>query len=132
MFGRDAWKEAVEIHKRIAYVPGDVNLWLNLTGGEVIDLFVNLRGSHNKALRECLIRDFNLDPTKKCRTYSKGITPALKCCKISGEDFCCCARRIFAGIIAIFQENLARHSDKKTVRKVQHLSAGVIADKKWL
>ena len=72
VFGKDAWKDAVEIHKRIAYVPGDVNLWPNLTGGEVIDLFVRLRGSHDKALRERLIRDFNLDPTKKCRTYSKG------------------------------------------------------------
>jgi len=72
VFGMDAWKDAVEIHKRIAYVPGDVNLWPNLTGGEVIDLFVNLRGSHDKKLRERLIRDFNLDPTKKCRTYSKG------------------------------------------------------------
>jgi len=72
VFGKDAWKDAVEIHKRIAYVPGDVNLWPNLTGGEVIDLFVRLRGKHDKALRERLIRDFNLDPTKKCRTYSKG------------------------------------------------------------
>lgn len=72
VFGKDAWKDAVEIHKKIAYVPGDVNLWPNLTGGEVIDLFVNLRGSHSKELRERLIRDFQLDPTKKCRTYSKG------------------------------------------------------------
>jgi len=72
VFGRDAWKDAVEIHKKVAYVPGDVNLWPNLTGGEVIDLFVNLRGSHNRALRERLIKDFNLDPTKKCRAYSKG------------------------------------------------------------
>ncbi|MCL2187625.1 MAG: ABC transporter ATP-binding protein [Defluviitaleaceae bacterium] len=72
VFGMDAWKDAVEIHKRIAYVPGDVNLWPNLTGGEVIDLFVNLRGKHDKALRARLIKDFNLDPTKKCRTYSKG------------------------------------------------------------
>jgi len=72
VFGKDAWKDAVEIHKRIAYVPGDVNLWPNLTGGEVIDLFVNLRGKHDKALRQRLISDFNLDPTKKCRTYSKG------------------------------------------------------------
>jgi ABC-2 type transport system ATP-binding protein len=72
VFGKDAWKDAVEIHKKIAYVPGDVNLWPNLTGGEVIDLFVNLRGSHDKMLRERLIKDFNLDPTKKCRTYSKG------------------------------------------------------------
>ena len=72
VFGMDAKKDAVEIHRKIAYVPGDVNLWPNLTGGEVIDLFVNLRGSHNKTLRERLIRDFNLDPTKKCRAYSKG------------------------------------------------------------
>jgi len=72
IFSMDAWKEAVEIHKRIAYVPGDVNLWPNLTGGEVIDLFVSLRGKHDKARREKLLRDFDLDPTKKCRTYSKG------------------------------------------------------------
>jgi ABC-2 type transport system ATP-binding protein len=72
VFGRDAWKDAVEIHKKIAYVPGDVNLWPNLTGGEVIDLFVNLRGTHNRELRDRLVRDFNLDTTKKCRTYSKG------------------------------------------------------------
>ncbi|SDI03893.1 ABC-2 type transport system ATP-binding protein [Alteribacillus bidgolensis] len=72
IFGMDAWKNAVEIHKRIAYVPGDVNLWPNLTGGEVIDLFVKLRGSHYKSRREELIEKFDFDPTKKCRTYSKG------------------------------------------------------------
>ena len=72
VFGKDAWKDAVEIHKRIAYVPGDVNLWPNLTGGEVIDLFVNLRGRHDKKLRQRLVKEFNLDTTKKCRTYSKG------------------------------------------------------------
>lgn len=72
LFGLDAWKDSVEIHKNVAYVPGDVNLWPNLTGGEVIDLFVNLRGKHDKELRGKLIRDFDLDPTKKCRTYSKG------------------------------------------------------------
>jgi len=72
VFGMDAWKDAVEIHKRIAYVPGDVNLWPNLTGGEVIDLFVSLRGTHDKQRREQLIEKFELDPTKKCRTYSKG------------------------------------------------------------
>jgi ABC-2 type transport system ATP-binding protein len=53
-------------------VPGDVNLWANLTGGEVIDLFVSLRGTYNKELRDKLVRDFDLDTTKKCRTYSKG------------------------------------------------------------
>lgn len=72
IFGQDAWKDAVDIHKQIAYVPGDVNLWPNLTGGEVIDLFIKLRGSNNKNRREELIKRFKLDPTKKCRTYSKG------------------------------------------------------------
>jgi len=72
VFGTDAWRNAVEIHKRIAYVPGDVNLWPNLTGGEVVDLFVNLRGKSDKARREKLLQMFDLDPSKKCRTYSKG------------------------------------------------------------
>lgn len=72
IFGRDAWKDAVEIHKRIAYVPGDVNLWSNLTGGEVIDLLVRLRRNGAKQYRNELIERFDFDPTKKCRTYSKG------------------------------------------------------------
>ena len=72
VFGMDAWKEAVEIHRRIAYVPGEVNLWPNLTGGEVIDLFVSLRGKSDRARREKLLKDYELDPAKKCRTYSKG------------------------------------------------------------
>jgi ABC-2 type transport system ATP-binding protein len=72
IFGKDVWKDAVDIHKHIAYVPGDVNLWPNLTGGEVIDLFLKLRGPSNKNRREQLIERFDLDPTKKCRTYSKG------------------------------------------------------------
>ena len=72
VFGLDAWKNAVEIHKRIAYVPGDVNLWPNLSGGEVIDLFVSLRSNYNRQRRDKLVRDFDLDPTKKCRAYSKG------------------------------------------------------------
>jgi ABC-2 type transport system ATP-binding protein len=77
VFGLDGWKDPVEIHRRLAYVPGDVNLWPNLTGGEVIDLFVNLRGekAHDKdvrARRDALVKRFELDPTKQCRTYSKG------------------------------------------------------------
>ncbi|QKG85023.1 ABC transporter ATP-binding protein [Kroppenstedtia pulmonis] len=72
IFDKDAWADAVEIHKRIAYVPGDVNLWPNLTGGEVIDLFVKLRGTNHPSRREELTEKFDLDPTKKCRTYSKG------------------------------------------------------------
>ncbi|MFD1851714.1 ABC transporter ATP-binding protein [Oceanobacillus bengalensis] len=72
MFGMDVWDDAVEIHKRIAYVPGDVNLWPNLSGGEVIDLFMKMNGRVNKARKEALIKKFDFDPTKKCRTYSKG------------------------------------------------------------
>jgi ABC-2 type transport system ATP-binding protein len=72
LFGKDSWKDSVDIHKKIAYVPGDVNLWPNLTGGEVIDLFVSLRQKSNKEKREKLIERFELDPSKKCRTYSKG------------------------------------------------------------
>lgn len=72
IFGKDAWSDAVEIHKRIAYVPGDVNLWPNLTGGEVIDLFGALRGGIDIQKRDELIKRFDLDPSKKCGTYSKG------------------------------------------------------------
>ena len=73
IFGKDTWQEAVSIHSRIAYVPGDANLWPNLTCGQIIDLFLNMRNStiDNKR-RDELIKYFELDPTKKCRTYSKG------------------------------------------------------------
>ena len=72
IFGKDAWKDAVAIHKRVAYVSGDANLWPNLTGGEVIDLFLTMRGKGNGNRRDELIERFKLDPSKKCRTYSKG------------------------------------------------------------
>ncbi|MCF7924294.1 MAG: ABC transporter ATP-binding protein [Candidatus Izimaplasma sp.] len=72
VFGLDAWNDAVDIHKRIAYVPGEVNLWPNLTGGEVIDFYMNLRGENNQERKSELIEMFDLDPTKKCRSYSKG------------------------------------------------------------
>lgn len=73
IFGKDAWRDSVEIHKRIAYVPGDANLWPNLTGGQVIDLFLKMHGREiNPTKRDGLIQRFDLDPSKKCRTYSKG------------------------------------------------------------
>ncbi|PID25420.1 ABC transporter ATP-binding protein [Sporosarcina sp. P7] len=72
IFGKDVWRDAVDIHRRVAYVPGDVHLWPQLTGGEVIDLFASLQGKINEQKREQLLRRFQLDPTKKCRTYSKG------------------------------------------------------------
>jgi ABC-2 type transport system ATP-binding protein len=72
IFGKDAWNEAVDIHKKLVYVPGEVNLWPNLTGGEVIDLFLSLNGKVNYKKKDELIKKFDFDPTKKCRTYSKG------------------------------------------------------------
>lgn len=72
IFGQDVWHEAVAIHSRIAYVPGDVYLWPNLTGGEVIDLFLKLNQQNHSAKTDELIKQFSLDPTKKSRTYSKG------------------------------------------------------------
>src|SRR5690554_3479689 len=72
IFGLDAWQDAVEIHKRVAYVPGDVNLWPNLTGGEIIDLFMKMNGKINRTKKEELIEKFDFDPTKKSRAYSKG------------------------------------------------------------
>lgn len=72
LLGGDPWRDRVELHRRLAYVPGDVSLWPNLTGGEVIDLLGKLRGGFDPKRRTELIERFNLDPTKKCRTYSKG------------------------------------------------------------
>ncbi|MEV6966813.1 ABC transporter ATP-binding protein [Hamadaea sp. NPDC051192] len=73
LLGGDPWKDAVTLHKRLAYVPGDVTLWPTLTGGEVIDLLARLRGGGgDKGKRDELIQRFELDPRKKGRTYSKG------------------------------------------------------------
>ncbi|MEV5600203.1 ABC transporter ATP-binding protein [Streptomyces sp. NPDC052299] len=72
LLGGDPWHDAVELHRRVAYVPGDVTLWRNLSGGEVIDLYGRLRGGLDGARRADLVDRFELDPTKKGRTYSKG------------------------------------------------------------
>jgi ABC-2 type transport system ATP-binding protein len=76
LLGGDPWRDAAALHRQLAYVPGDVALWPNLTGGEVIDLLARMRGAANddvaKARRADLIQRFDLDPTKRCRGYSKG------------------------------------------------------------
>ncbi|MGD9753419.1 MAG: ABC transporter ATP-binding protein, partial [Acidimicrobiia bacterium] len=72
LLGGDPWADAVALHRRLAYVPGDTNLWPNLTGGEIIDLLGRLRGGLDPARRDELIDRFDLDPRKKARAYSKG------------------------------------------------------------
>ena len=72
LLGGDPWHDAVALHRRLAYVPGEVSLWPNLTGGEVIDLFGRLRGDLNRGRRNELLERFQLDPTRKTRSYSKG------------------------------------------------------------
>jgi ABC-2 type transport system ATP-binding protein len=72
VFGQDPWRDAVAIHRDVAYVPGDVSLWPNLSGGETIDFLTRLRGGADPALRKRLLAAFDLDPRKKGRSYSKG------------------------------------------------------------
>jgi ABC-2 type transport system ATP-binding protein len=72
LFGGDPWSDAASLHRRLAYVPGEVNLWPNLTGGQVIDLLGRLRGGLDEDRRRELVERFELDPTKKGRSYSKG------------------------------------------------------------
>ncbi|MCL3861223.1 ABC transporter ATP-binding protein [Actinotalea sp. K2] len=72
LLGGDPWADAVALHRRLAYVPGDVSLWPNLTGGEAIDLLTRLRGPVDPRRKAELLERFELDPTKKSRTYSKG------------------------------------------------------------
>jgi ABC-2 type transport system ATP-binding protein len=72
VLGMDPWRDAVALHRRLAYVPGDVELWPNLTGGEAIDLIGRLRGGLDRRRRDELCRRFDLDTTKRGRSYSKG------------------------------------------------------------
>ena len=72
LLGGDPWRESAALHRRLAYVPGEVNLWPNLTGGEVIDLLAALRGGLDASRRAELLDRFELDPTKQVRSYSKG------------------------------------------------------------
>ncbi|HWJ67598.1 MAG TPA: ABC transporter ATP-binding protein [Nocardioides sp.] len=73
LLGGDAWTDASALHRRLAYVPGDVSLWPNLSGGETVDLLIRMRGADPRASRrDELIERFALDPTKRGRAYSKG------------------------------------------------------------
>ncbi|WP_107765533.1 ABC transporter ATP-binding protein [Nocardioides terrigena] len=72
MLGGDPWHDAARLHRRLAYVPGDVSLWPGLTGGEVIDVLARMRGGLDESRRADMVERFELDPSKKSRTYSKG------------------------------------------------------------
>ncbi len=72
LLGGDPWRDATALHRRLAYVPGDVTLWPGLTGGEIIDLLGRLRGGQDAKRRQALTERFELDPAKKARAYSKG------------------------------------------------------------
>ncbi|GGM38114.1 ATP-binding cassette domain-containing protein [Dactylosporangium sucinum] len=72
LLGGDPWRDVATLHRRLAYVPGDVTLWPSLSGGEVIDLLARLRGGVDPKRRATLLERFDLDPRKKARTYSKG------------------------------------------------------------
>src|SRR5687768_12102915 len=72
LLGGDPWTDATDLHRRLAYVPGDVTLWPDLSGGEVIDLLGRLRGGIDAQRRSSLLERFELDPRKKGRAYSKG------------------------------------------------------------
>jgi len=72
LLGGDPWRDTAMLHSRLAYVPGDVSLWPNLSGGEVIDLLGRLQGGQDPARRDRYLELFDLDPTKKSRTYSRG------------------------------------------------------------
>ena len=72
VLGGDPWADAVRLHRSVAYVPGDVTLWPNLTGGEAIDILARLSAPLDPARKATMLERFELDPTKKARTYSKG------------------------------------------------------------
>jgi len=72
VLGKDPWSDAVVVHRDVAYVPGDVTLWPNLSGGETIDFLTRLRGGADPGMRARLLDAFELDPRKKGRSYSKG------------------------------------------------------------
>ena len=111
LFGQDPWDEAVRLHRRLAYVPGDVELWPNLTGGEAIDLFARLRGTLDRRRRDELVERFDLDPGKKARTYSKGnrqkVFVVASCQKVrtgTGAD-----QTVISG-----NQNLLRHAGSRS------------------
>jgi ABC-2 type transport system ATP-binding protein len=72
IFGLDSQREAVEAHRRLAYVPGEASLWPSLTGAETLHLLGRVQGNVDTSYRDELVERFDFDPSKKVRTYSRG------------------------------------------------------------
>ncbi len=133
VLGGDPWRDAVPLHRRLAYVPGDVELWPNLSGGEAIDLFARLRGRLDARRRDELCERFALDPSKKARTYSKGNRQkvALISALVSDVDLLLLDEPT-AGLDplmeVVFQEAIAEAKDQgRTVLLSSHILAQVEA-----
>lgn len=130
VFGQDAWHDAVAIHRQLAYVPGDVYLWPNFTGGQTIDLLLKMSGQQHTAKTDELIKKFDLDPSKKNQTYSKGNRQKIALIAALSSDV---ALYIFdeptSGLDPlneiVFQQELAR---LKTAGKAILLSSHILSE----
>ncbi|GAB2826980.1 ABC transporter ATP-binding protein [Actinocorallia aurea] len=137
VLGGDPWKDVVALHRRLAYVPGDVSLWPGMTGGEAIDLLGNLRGGLDETRRRELIERFELDPTKRGRQYSKGNRQkvALVAALASDVDLLILdepTSGLDPLMEAVFQEEIAREKDRgRSVLLSSHIlsEAEALADR---
>ncbi|NUT93369.1 MAG: ABC transporter ATP-binding protein [Saccharothrix sp.] len=132
LLGGDPWRDAAALHRRLAYVPGDVSLWPNLTGGEVIDLLGRLRGGLNEKRRKVLLDRFELDPRKKGRTYSKGNRQKVALVAALASDVeLLILDEPTSGLDplmeAVFQEAVNEERGKRTVLLSSHILAEVEA-----
>ncbi|MFI9812147.1 ABC transporter ATP-binding protein [Saccharothrix variisporea] len=132
LLGGDPWRDAAALHRRLAYVPGDVSLWPNLTGGEVIDLLGRLRGGLNEKRRKVLLDRFELDPRKKGRTYSKGNRQKVALVAALASDVeLLILDEPTSGldplVEAVFQEAVEEERGRRTVLLSSHILAEVEA-----
>ncbi|WP_433273148.1 ATP-binding cassette domain-containing protein [Actinosynnema sp. CS-041913] len=132
LLGGDPWRDTAALHRRLAYVPGDVSLWPNLTGGEVIDLLGRLRGGLDERRRKDLLDRFELDPRKKGRTYSKGNRQKVALVAALASDVeLLILDEPTSGLDplmeAVFQEAVNEERGKRTVLLSSHILAEVEA-----
>ncbi|WP_283135904.1 ATP-binding cassette domain-containing protein [Rhizohabitans arisaemae] len=127
LLGGDPWADAAELHRRLAYVPGDVTLWPNLSGGEVIDLLGRLRGGLNEQRRAELLERFDLDPRKKCRTYSKGNRQKVALIAALASDV-----ELLAYIIALYPVLMTlRLRSEETSGRAEAVQATAVSRLRW-